>query len=431
MKTGDESLHRSERVERPGPRERWRNFYSNYHVLLYLSIVCGIGELAYGIMNQSAIQPYAKSIHLESDLGAIFVTFLIMETAFKSPMGHIGDILGRKPLIVGGAIISCVTALLTSVTTKLLPLLLLRACDGIACAAIWPTLMAAVGGSVEPEERTTAMSVVTFAYIAGVSFGPFLGGLANDYTGSKKTSFYLVSAMFVLTAVVAFFLIPRRTKEDLRAEKSDEGQHVKASDIILGLKTIPDMMTLAFLVFFAIGLLIPIVKLFGMDELGLTETGYGKLILPIAAAVGLASIGAGRLGDRWGKAKCVKAGLLLAMTAMWVISFSRFVLQFGLAGMLLGAGFVLAMPAWLALVSDIAAPRVRGAVIGALGTAQGIGAAIGAFIGPKLYAGDRIDILNTHVDPHYFPFILSASALTVALVLVVLSVRDHDSRHIG
>jgi MFS family permease len=410
---------------------RWLCFHRKYHALIYLSVVAWLGELAYGIMNQSAIQPYVKYIHLESSLGLIFATFLVVETAFKSPMGHLGDRLGRKPLIVGGAIISCITALLTSITSKLLPLLMLRACDGLACAAIWPTLMAAVGGSVEPEERTTAMSVVTFTYIAGVSFGPFLGGLANDLTGSKKASLYLVSAMFVVTAVVAFFLTPRRTKEDIKLEKSGEEHHISVSDILLGLKTIPDMMILAFMTFFAIGLLIPIVKFFGMDELGLSETGYGSLILPIAAAVGLASLGAGRLGDLWGKAKSVKAGLALAVIAMWGISFSKVVWQFGLAGMILGAGFVLAMPAWLALVSDIAAPRVRGAVIGALGTAQGIGAVIGAILGPKLYAGEAYTFHRVTLDPHYVPFFLSASSLTVALIVVAFSVRDHDSRRIG
>jgi MFS family permease len=191
------------------------------------------------------------------------------------------------------------------------------------------------------------------------------------------------------------------------------------------------MMLLAFMAFFGIGLLIPILKLFAMDELHLSETGFGILVLPIALVVGISSIALGNLGDRWGKARSVRTGIMLAAAAMWGVTISHTAWQFAVAGILLGTGFVMAMPAWLALVADIAAPKARGAVIGALGTAQGVGAAVGAYVGPKLYDMQAVSLAGVPVDPQYAPFIVSAATLTVCVVLGFIFVKDNETRRIG
>ena len=413
-------------------KKQWAKYgqlYLTYHTLIFLSIVAALAELAYGVINQSAIPPYVQQIGLTAHIGVIYATFLVVETIFKSPMGHLGDRWGRRPLIVGGAVTSAMTAMLTAMTTSLPCLLALRAIDGVACAAIWPTMIAAIGGSVKPEKRTTAMSALTVVYIAGVSLGPLVGGVANDTTNSKLTSFYVVSALFAITALVALFLTPHRSKEEVLV--AEEERPAKFSDIIVGIKSVPDMMILAFLAFFAIGIMIPIIKLFAMDELGLSETGYGKMIFPIAIGVAVASIGAGHLGDGWGKVKSVRLGIFVTAAAMWAVVFSHSPWHMALAGIVLGIGFVIAMPAWLALVSDMAAPRMRGAVIGALGTAQGFGAVAGAALGSYLYTSLRLSFNGLVFSPHRSPFAVSAMALTACIVLVFVFMREGDKRRIG
>jgi MFS family permease len=89
------------------------------------------------------------------------------------------------------------------------------------------------------------------------------------------------------------------------------------------------------------------------------------------------------------------------------------------------------MPTWLALVSDMAAPRVRGTVIGALGTAQGVGAVMGTYLSSHLYTNVPLDFLGFNQNSHYSPFILSAIALTVCFLLSMLFIRDGDTRRIG
>ncbi len=406
----------------------YRGLFATYHGLIYLCIVAAVAELAYGVMNQSAIPPYVEQIGLTANIGIIYATFLVVETIFKSPMGHLGDRLGRRPLIVGGAITSCCTAFLTAMTTNLHALLALRAIDGVASAAIWPTMIAAIGGSVVPEKRTTAMSALTVVYIGGVSFGPLVGGIANDTTHSKLTSFYVVGGLFIITALVAFFLTAHRSPEDAKAHEEEHPASLK--DIMVGIRALPEMMLLAFVAFFAIGLMIPIVKLFAMNEVGMSETGYGAIMFPVAMAVAVASIGAGHLGDKWGKVYSVRLGIFLTAVSMWAVVFSHAPWHLAAAGAALGVGFVIAMPAWLALVNDKAAPNMRGVIVGALGTAQGIGAVIGAALGSRLYASVSLSVGGIHFAPHYSPIAVSALALTVCFVLVMVSMREGDTRSI-
>jgi len=411
--------------------DRIRGLCSTYSTLIGLSIVTGVAELAYGIVNQSAIPPYVMELGLTEYIGIIFAMFLIVETLLKSPMGSLGDRIGRRPLLVGGSLLSMCTALGVVVFPSLWGLLTLRAFDGIAAAAIWPTMVAAVSGCVDEKRRTTAMSMLTVMYIAGVAVGPLIGGFANDLTDSRTTSFYLVSILFLLTAVCSYFLVPKRLHEEGHVEGRCPERPFRVGDLLIGLKALPDMMLMAFCAFFAVGLLMPIIKLFAMEELGMSETQYGALVFPIALAVAGVSIFSGMLSDRWGKARSIKLGIFLTALSMWVITTIGAALHLAIAGAFLGIGFALAMPAWLALVSDMSTSRMRGAVIGALGTAQGIGAIVGAGVGPYLYQHVPLDITGIGWSTHYTPFVASAVMLTIAFVLCLLFIRNGDTRKVG
>ncbi|MDH7482180.1 MAG: MFS transporter [Armatimonadota bacterium] len=410
---------------------RYGNYLSTYRALACLGVVSLIAELAYAIINQSAIPPYVQEIGLTAHVGLIYAVFLGVETVFKSPLGSVGDRIGRKPLLVIGALVSSVTALVFTLTRDLWALLVLRSFDGLAAAAIWPTVTAAMSGSVDSSRRTTAMSVMIVTYISGLALGPLIGGLANDMTNSRLTSFYVVSGMFLVTALIAFFLTPCRSKEEMDASHGHDARQMRLSDLLIGLIAMPDMIFLALLAFFGIGLLIPIAKLFAMNEVGMSETKYGGLFLPVALGVASLSLFSGKLGDRWGKARSVRLGIALSALAMWAITGSSEVWEFALSAMFLGVGFVIAMPAWLALVSDMASPHSRGAVIGALGTAQGLGAVLGVASGSYLYKMVPLNFGFISFESHRTPFVVSALTLSLCFMLAVIFVHETEKRRIG
>jgi MFS family permease len=106
---------------------------------------------------------------------------------------------------------------------------------------------------------------------------------------------------------------------------------------------VPDMLILSVVVFSAIGLLMPIVKLYAVEQLAMSETQFGFLAAPVALILGLLSVPFGRLGDKWGKLATFCYGLLICAAAMWLIATIRSIFVLGSASCLLGLGFVLAL----------------------------------------------------------------------------------------
>ncbi len=409
---------------------RIKGFLARYHVLISMGVVAWVMELSYGLMGQSALPPYIQHIGQTEHIGWVYAVFLVTETMFRSPMGALGDIVGRRPLIILSALVSSVTSLGISLTSSLWIILALRFVDGVGSASIWTTMLAVMSTSVGPQRTTTAMGAFTVAYMAGVGLGPLMGGLANDLTGSKQSSFYLVTAMFLATAIAAYVLVPEGKERLVPAISAERRPTFDVSEIMLAVRALPDYVLLAFLAFISIGLIIPIAKLFAMNVLGMSETFYGALVVPVALIVGLFSLASGPLGDRWGKARSVHLGLVISTLGMWIVANSRLIWEFALACVVVGIGLVLAMPAWLAVVADMTSESKRGAMIGGLGTAHGVGAIIGTTAASYLYAMGPVDILGHAIPAHYLPLYSGAVILSVSTALSFFSVRVGETRRV-
>lgn len=421
-----------------------------YRGIAVLGVIALLAELGYATMNQSALQPYVdKELGLGAAwLGWIMAAFLLVEASFRPSLGALGDRIGRKPLLVAGPIASCISALLIARAVNPEVIMALRILDGVGAAAIWPTAYALVGDTVPERNRSLAMSVLNVTYMAGIALGPLLGGIISDQTGTQKYVFLVISGLFALTFLVALICLPRHERPH-HSEAAEQPSIFHLSYLLYSLRTIPEMLTMVFCAFFAIGLLIPIVKLYAMDVLCLSETAFGMMLVPVAGILAALAMPLGRLGDKWGKTKAVRSGIAVTALAMWIIAFVRpwslpleipligqtffgewigsmlqpvHILIF--AGALLGLGFLTAMPAWMALLSQLTSSSSRGQVLGAVGMAQGFGAIIGAVLAGYLYSG-RVSLNG--VDRHVAPLFLSAVMLTLTSLLTVVCLRRKEA----
>jgi DHA1 family multidrug resistance protein-like MFS transporter len=392
--------------------------------LLALVALAGVAELAYAVVNFSAMPPYLRfDLGLGAWVGAVGAAFLLAETALKSPLGLLSDRFGRKRLLLVGPLISMVTAPLTVLVHHPLGLMLLRALDGVGAAALWPTIFAAVADVVEEKDRSTAMSLLNVTYLIGVAMGPLLGGLVNDLAGSRTASFYLASLLFALATVVCLVGVPARFPHHVEHHTDSQLPHISLREMWESAKMVPDTLLLGFISFFGIGMVMLLVKLYAMEVLHLSESAYGLLLLPPAVVFALASVPAGRVGDVWGKERAMRLGVGLAMAGMWFIPFVHNHWVLLICGCIVGLGYILAIPAWMALVSEVGGSR-RGAVMGAVFTAQGGGAMLGAPLGAYLYDKVPIRIGQWVIPSHITPFLGTALALTLSFILTVWFFRD-------
>jgi DHA1 family multidrug resistance protein-like MFS transporter len=196
--------------------------------MLAIVLVAAFAELAYVVVNISAMPVYIEAIHLDARwIGAMTTAYLFMEGVLKSPFGLLGDRIGRKILIVAGPAVSIFTALLTPFFTNPFVLLGLRILDGLGAAALWPSAFSMIGDHVPVEKRATAMSQFNLAYLFGLALGPAIGGLINDaahnffdvpLAESKQASFYVAAFLFFVTTVLSLVFLPnvRATHHDPR-----------------------------------------------------------------------------------------------------------------------------------------------------------------------------------------------------------------------
>ena len=162
-----------------------RAFYKKHRPLLAMGTAALLAELAYAILNLSALPMYMKFVvHAEQYWGMIFSTFLLTEATSRPALGALGDRIGRKPLMIAGPALTAVTSYLTIVLHGpwLIPgLIVLRAIDGLGSGALWMNAFAAIGDLSDEDNRSTGMSLLNVTYMGGMALGFLMGGAANEH----------------------------------------------------------------------------------------------------------------------------------------------------------------------------------------------------------------------------------------------------------
>jgi len=396
-----------------------------YRKVIGVGIIAFVSDLGYSTLSQSAIPPYVELLGLAKYIGTIYAVFVIAETLLKTPMGSLEDRVGLRAVYVAAAVIGATAALIWTRMTALWMIIIVRVIDGAGSASIWTATILAMSEVLESRSRTTAMSIYLATYLGGLSLGPLVGGYANDVTHSRLTAFYVAGSLFILTAILAAHLLPGAHHRVRERNEPPSPQHRSFFEQMRqGFLIAPAYMVIAFIIFAAFGLIIPIIKLFAMLQLGMSETTYGLVVLPVVSVLTLISLGSGTLAAFWGKTRSITVGLAISALAMYSVPLVHHYLGFALVAGAVGLGFVIGMPAWLALVIDMTPVDMRGTVIGALGTWQGIGVILGAAASSFLFKLVPIHLLGIHLPATYTPFVISAVLLTIGFFVVLAYVRE-------
>lgn len=401
--------------------------------VLPLAIICCLAELSYAVVNILAIPAYiSKGVGLGAHVGTIMGAFLLAEALGRPGLGALSDVFGRKPLMVAGPLMSGAASLLLLTTVNPYLLVGVRILDGLGAAAFWPAIFAAVGDATAGRNRSAGMSVLNVSYMVGLAFGPLVGGWVNSLASSPgnpsySAAFYLSAGLFSLTALAALAFV--RGGRPGQAASPPEGlieeRWTGLRPMLQAAVMVWRLLIIAFTTFLGIGMLIPVVELYALDRFGIDQKTFGSLFLVPAVLIGLLAVPLGRLGDRWGRLRSVRVGVFLCGVSLWCVPLvpSYHILAGG--ALIVGVGFLLAFPAWMALLTEVVGEEQRGSVLGAAGMAQGFGAILGAVLGGRLYHADG-PIFGIH--QHDFPIYAAAASLLLSFVLTMLFVREPARR---
>jgi len=138
-------------------------------------------------------------------LGWVATSFLLAAAVMLVPFGKLADILGRKKIFSWGIGLYALTSFGAAAAPSGSVLIALRAGQGLAGAMLFGTAMALVTSVFPPGERGKALGINTAATYAGLSLGPFGGGLLVQSFGWQSIFLFngFLAALLLIIVLAA------------------------------------------------------------------------------------------------------------------------------------------------------------------------------------------------------------------------------------
>ena len=150
------------------------------------------------------------------DVQWIVLAYLLAITTLIVSAGRLGDITGRRRLLLTGIFLFTVASVLCGVAPTLGLLIAARAVQGFAAAIMMTLAMAFVGETVSRAETGSAMGLLGTMSAIGTALGPSLGGVL--IAGASWRAIFLVNVpLGILTFILAYRTLPA----DRRGPKTD------------------------------------------------------------------------------------------------------------------------------------------------------------------------------------------------------------------
>lgn len=360
-------------------------------ILATFAYFIAIGALLPTVPRYAADELGASGIGVGISVGA----FAVSAAVLRPWIGRLGDVYGRRILVVGGCLVAGVSILAYPLATSLPALVAARLVSGVGEAAVFTGAATAAQDLAPDHRRGEAISYFSVALYGGIAVGPPLGEALRE-----ATDFSTVFVVFGLCAVLAAVLATKVpvggvTQSRRRLASADRGsgepgghQHAEYADghlpepdgrrLLLHRSALgPGMILLLGLIpFTAFSAFLPLYA----DEVGLADVGpvfalYAGLVLVVR-------IFGAKLPDILGWRRGSSLALLGVMTGAAVIGLWASSAAVWIGAVALGVGMSLLFPALFMAV--VGSTRI-GERTHAIGTftlffdlSQGLGA---AFVG--------------------------------------------------
>ncbi|HMJ42469.1 MAG TPA: MFS transporter [Pseudolabrys sp.] len=380
----------------------------------------------------------------------IVVAYLLAITTLIVSVGRLGDIIGRRRLLLAGILLFTAASVLCGVAPTLWLLIAARAAQGLGAAIMMALTMAFVGETVPKAKTGSAMGLLATMSAVGTALGPSLGGVLIDALGWR--AMFLVNVpLGLLTFLLAYRFLPA----DRRVAKTDRAGFDTIGTLLLALTlgayalamTMgrgsfgPLNVALLLAAVFGAGLFVfaetraasPLIRLAMFRDRGLSaslvmsalvstvvmatlvvgpfylsrglglEAMFVGLVLSVGPLVAaLAGVPAGRIADRFGAPRTAIVGLTGMAAGCFILSMVP--AAFGIPGYIapvaiLTIGYALFQTANnTAVMADVAADR-RGVISGLLNLSRNLGLITGASAMGAVFALATATVDITAAEP--------------------------------
>lgn len=184
----------------PAPSQRWRLFALSLAMLLP-SLGTSIANVALPTLAASFEAPF-------HDVQWVVIAYLIAVTALVVAAGRLGDLFGRRRLLLAGIAVFALASAAGALAGSLWLLVAARAVQGAGAAVMMALTVAAVGDVVPKEATGRAIGLLGTVSAVGTALGPSLGGALVAAFGWPSVFVFMALAGAV-ALVIGVPLFPR------------------------------------------------------------------------------------------------------------------------------------------------------------------------------------------------------------------------------
>jgi EmrB/QacA subfamily drug resistance transporter len=209
-------------IAAPGeaPGESAKPIASVRWVLAGLSLAMLLSSLGTSIANV-ALPTLAQAFNASfQDVQWIVLAYLLAITTLIVSVGRLGDVTGRRRLLLIGIVLFTIASVVCGVAPTLWLLITARAAQGLGAAIMMALTMAFVGDTVPKAKTGSAMGMLGTMSAIGTALGPSLGGVL--IAGLSWRAIFLVNVpLGMLTFVLAHRTLPVDRQGSKTVPKTD------------------------------------------------------------------------------------------------------------------------------------------------------------------------------------------------------------------
>ncbi len=347
---------------------------------------------------------YLASLGGEEYIGLIIALFTVTAGLSRPFSGKLTDRWGRIPVMVFGAVVSAIAALLYPLLCSVTGFLLIRFFHGMS-TGFKPTGTSAYIADIVPvNRRGEAMGISGFSASLGMAFGPSIGPLIAEN--------YSMDALFYISSVFAFMSIAilLGMKETSTESSSFKWSFLKIKKHeIIEPKVLAPALSLVLLVY-SFGVVLTVTPDFS-EHLGIENKGLFFTVFTVSSM--LVRFLGGKASDKYGRVIVLIISSVLMVISMVLVGLANDQFIFLLGAFFFGLGVGIGSPTTMAWTIDLSEKRFRGRALATTYIALEVGIGSGAIMAGWLYSGDITRM----------PYVFGSAAILAFVALIYLIVH--------
>lgn len=352
-----------------------------WRVLFWMCVLIAINQLGFGALVPS-LPLYAQAFGVPaSAIGMAVGIYGLARFVVALPSGKLADVMGRRPTIALGGLISGLGNLWCAFATSYPEFLVARFVAGFGAGLIVTTGHVVLADISTPEKRGRMLAVYQGTFIFAVGIGPLPGGLLADHYG-LAAPFIGTGCASLAAMVIAWFVVPE-TREFARQRAASVGvmpPFMTQLRLMTGQIGYLLVCVIAFMnAFIRTGGLFAVVPLVAASTYGMSSGEVGFVMVLGSVAGLLAAYPAGALSDRWGRKAIIVPSTVLTGLVMVLFSSAPNVLWFSAAFVLWGIATSIGGAAPATYAGDSAPKGMNAAALSTFRMAGDAGYVIGPF----------------------------------------------------